>query len=154
MRTLAEMKDYDEVPQGEASKELPPETGRNPLGMTQKVVLQGLIDGWLKTGPPPAKKKCRSDKWKKGLQFLYFADDDEVLENWFICTKCAITYNCCLEGGTRALNDHIKNYKDDEYRFSKAELCALLNLATQVGVKNGELTAIDLENMLPSPEFW
>lgn len=99
---------------------------KNPLNMTEAKILNGLKEGTIIAGDPPKNKKFSSEQWKMGIKFLYDADSNEEIKNWYFCEKCAWVQNVLLGGGTGNLLKHARQHLQETYKFTKSELVELL----------------------------
>lgn len=124
----------------------------NPLGLTEEEVLKRLNDGTIVTGAPPPKRRCKSAQWEMGIKFLFDAETNEEITNWFYCEKCTWLQNVQLGGGTGNLLHHARNHKEQPYKFTRDELSDLLKKAVECANSTGATP--DFERILPEPEDW
>lgn len=121
----------------------------NPMKMTADMIYHGLKDGTMVTGPPPPKGRYHSEQ---GMKFLYDAETNEEIKNWFYCEKCAWTHNVVPGGGTGNLLHHARKHIQQTYTFTKEELIDALVKASEYTQSTGSVP--DFKKILPTPENW
>lgn len=124
---------------------------KNPTGMDDLDILKGIAHHTIVPGAPPKKKKCTSEQWQMGIQFLYFAATMEEIPNWFYCTKCTWLSNTILGGGTGNLMQHAKSHISETYKLTKEELLKAFEKCCEFVKKTGK--SPDFKK-IPLPKEW
>lgn len=114
-------------------------------------ILKGLAHDTIVPGDPPKKRKCTSQQWKMGMQFLFFADNHEEIPNWFYCNKCDWIENAVLGGGTGNLINHARSHVTEVFKFSREQLEEAFKACAEYVKTTGKIP--DFKKM-PHPIDW
>lgn len=115
-------------------------------------VLAMLKAGILYAGHPPPERNCTAKAWKEGgMRFLFMADTDEVLPDWYHCIICEWTHTLNLSGGTAVIKNHAEKHL---YSFHTGDMIELLSKAIKFGHEHGSVTEQILSEFLMTSEKW
>lgn len=115
-------------------------------------VQQFVKIGVLVPKEPPTYRKCTAKAWTEGgMRFLYWAENEAELENWYYCTICEWAHEVVLGGGTNVIKSHAEKHF---YQLKKGEMVDLLVKATSFGEKYGSVSALTFSDHLPTSDLW
>lgn len=112
----------------------------------------------------PRSKRYRAGVWKKGFKFIYSKATNEVVRNWFICTRedCDARFiNVKLDSGNKALKSHLRNHKTKDeqknermYSVFRNDLVESHKIMSRIGSRFGEQSDEILKRFFLEKEDW
>lgn len=122
---------------------------KNPSGLTNQQVLNGLREGIYHLGKVPASEKATAPYWNT-IIFFVFDDAEKPVTNWYGCAKCDWVANTIREGGTGVLKNNVKRHDTQLYRLTRAQIVELLHQTSIYGDVYGAISVETFSKLLPS----
>lgn len=123
--------------------------------ITESFVRENLLNDTLVLVIPDSETHT-SPMYVNGLRMVAWADDDELLQNWYVCSNdgCGrIWYVKNRRQGLSNISDHMKRCGESQGSFklkiTRSELGEALHRATQIGALSGEIAKEDILKILP-----